>query len=180
MISFITGNAHKLAEVQAILPDVIQADIDLPEIQEIDPHEIIRAKLEATRGMVSGGYFVEDTSLYLEGLNGLPGPLIKWFLKALTREGVVKLARDSGTMRATAKTMIGYADEKGAISFFEGTVSGTIVDPRVDSAFGWDPIFQPDGYNKTFAEMTSDEKNAISMRRRAVEKLKDALIKSGL
>ena len=161
--------------MQAILPDIEQMEIDLPEIQDIDAHEIIRAKLQEALKHHSGPFIVEDTSLSMEALNGLPGPLIKWFLKAMGVEGLSGLAAKMGNSRATAKAMLGYAQDPENIEFFEGTVEGQIVVPRGDTKFGWDPIFQPDGFEKTFAEMTSEEKNAISHRKQAALKLKEYL-----
>ncbi len=176
MISFITGNKGKFAEVQAIIPDVHQLDIDLPEIQEIDPKKVIEAKLKEARTQYAEREFiVEDTSLSLMCLNGLPGPLIKWFTKAMGNEGLVRITERFENNRAEARTMIGYLNAPGEISFFEGVIPGRIVSPRGDAGFGWDPIFLPDGYEKTFAEMTPVEKNAVSMRRIAVEKLAEAL-----
>lgn len=176
-INFITGNANKFAEVSAVLMDVKQLDIDLPEIQSLDPKEIITAKLYAALEHVSGDVLVEDTSLYLEGLHGLPGPLIRWFLKAMGRDGLAKLTLSSGNDRAVAKTVMGYADHKREIHFFEGSISGRIVMPLGETSFGWDPIFQPDGHDITFAEMGFEEKNKISMRRQAAQKLQDFLDK---
>lgn len=171
-IHFITWNQHKLAEIQAILPEVEQLDIDLPELQEISPEAIIKAKLEEALKYHQGPCMVEDTGLYLECLGGLPGPLIKWFVKGIGTEGLVQLVAKYPNTRATAKTYIGYAESSDDIHIFEGSIDGEIVLPRQESAFGWDPIFQPVGYERTFAEMTSEEKNAISMRRKAAEALK--------
>ncbi len=173
MIKFITGNINKFAEVKAVLPDIEQLDIDLPEIQSLDPQEIVAFKLKAALDHVPGNFIVEDTSLYLDGLHGLPGPFIRWFMKAIGREGLAKLALSSGNDRAEAKTIIGYVDGQGEISYFEGTISGRIVMPLGETSFGWDPIFQPDGYDNTFAEMGIHEKNKISMRRQAAQKLAD-------
>ncbi len=170
---FITGNENKLEEVRAILPDVLRLDIDLPEIQDIDPKEIVKAKLMDAFKHRSGGFIIEDTSLYLNCLNGLPGPLIKWFLKAIGNEGLFRIADSFGNFSAEAKTIIGYAEDPQNIQFFEGSVKGKIVMPKGESNFGWDPIFQPEDYDKTFAEMEKVEKNKISMRRIALEKLKD-------
>lgn len=172
MIYFITGSAKKLAEVQAILPDVQQLEIDLPEIQALDAHVIIRAKLQEAFKHHQGEFMVEDTSLALAGLNGLPGPLIKWFMQTVGNDGLAKLAADSGNPHATATTLIGYARTPDDIHFFEGTIEGEIVAPCGETNFGWDPIFLPAGHTKTFAEMTADEKNEVSMRRRAVDQLK--------
>jgi non-canonical purine NTP pyrophosphatase (RdgB/HAM1 family) len=177
MLYFITGNKNKLAEVRAILGEEVgHLDIDLPEIQEIDAHEIIKAKLQEAFRHAEGEFIVEDTSLYLDGLNGLPGPLIKWFLQALGTEGLADLAERLGNAKATARTVIGYARNREDIRFFEGNVSGSIVKPRVPSAFGWDPIFLPDGYDKTYAEMEKEEKNRMSHRRLALDKLKEFLV----
>lgn len=138
---FITANKNKWAEVKAILGEVEQLDIDLPEIQELEPEKIIAEKLRAALGHKKGGFIVEDTGLYFSGLNGLPGPLIKWFLKTIGNQGLYNLAVHSGNNRAIAKTVIGYAENPGKIHFFEGEVRGKIVAPRGETNFGWDPIF---------------------------------------
>lgn len=168
---FITGNKHKFAEVKEILPEVEQLDIDLPEIQEIDAHEIVKAKLQEAFQHQDGEFIVEDTSLYLDCLNGLPGPLIKWFLKTIGNDGLVELCEKFENHKAQAKTIIGYAESPKEIQYFEGVLEGKIVRPEGDDGFGWDPIFVPDGSEKTLAQMTREEKNKISMRRVAVDKL---------
>jgi XTP/dITP diphosphohydrolase len=84
-----------------------------------------------------------------------------------------KLAETFGN-NTEAKTIIGYSDSSGNIDYFEGTIKGIIVSPR-GTGFGWDPIFQPEGYSKTFGELTAEEKNSVSMRKIAVEKLKEYL-----
>lgn len=169
---FLTGNKGKLEELQAILGEVEQLDIDLPEIQEIDPHAIIKAKLEAARAHHKGNFIVEDTSLYLDALNGLPGPLIKWFMKTVGIDGLYTMAAAFGNFGAEAKTLIGYCSEEGEIEFFEGAIRGSIVRPRGECGFGWDPIFQPEGKDKTFGELPREEKNQFSMRKLAAEKLR--------
>ncbi len=172
MIHFITGSKNKLEEIQAIVPGIEQLEMDLPEIQEIDPHKIIKAKLEAAFAHSGGEFLVEDTSLYMEAMNGLPGPLIKWFLQAIGNEGLVNLGDKLGNNKAVAKTLIGYAKSRDDIHYFEGVVEGSLVTSRVSSGYGWDLIFLPYGHEKTFAEMSQEEKNTISMRGRAAEKLR--------
>ena len=174
---FITGNKGKLMEVQSILGNVEALDIDLPEIQSLDAHEIIKAKLEEAKKHQAGEFIVEDTSLYFEALNGLPGPLIKWFMKTVGNDGLYKMAGAFGNFQAEAKTIVGYSDQQGNISFYEGNVKGMIVLPRGEG-FGWDPIFQPEGHAKTFGELTSEEKNSFSMRKIALEHLREHLIKN--
>lgn len=171
----ITGNENKLKEVQAIIPHVEQLHIDLPEIQEIDALKIIKSKLEEASKHHGGEFLVEDTSLYFESMDGLPGPLIKWFLQALGNDGLHSLVEKYGNTKAVAKTIFGYYKNKDDIEFVEGIVEGNIVAPRGEARFGWDPIFQPLGYSKTYAEMDPDEKNEMSHRRLALNKLNELL-----
>ncbi len=182
-IQFITGSKHKFAEINAIVGGLEQLKIDLPEIQGIDPREIIEAKLqEALKGhcdqVKAGAIIVEDTSLFLDCLNrpsgepGLPGPLIKWFMKTGGKEGLWQLADKFGIYGAEARTTIGLAYAPDDIHFFEGITKGTIVSPRGDSDFGWDPVFQPENQEKTYAEMTTEDKNEISHRGKSTRLLK--------
>lgn len=172
---FVTGNRNKLEEAQMVLPQLEQLDINLAEIQEINAKLIIKEKLAEALKHKNAGFIVEDTSLYFDCLNGLPGPLIKWFLKTVGAAGLFKLAEQAGNTKAEAKTIIGYARDINDIHYFEGSIKGNIVSPKGTTTFGWDPIFQPDGYFKTFAEMGREEKNKISMRRMAFNSLKKFL-----
>jgi non-canonical purine NTP pyrophosphatase (RdgB/HAM1 family) len=176
-LTFITGNKGKFEEASKIIPELEQKDIDLAEIQSLDPKQIIQAKLNEAKKEIQGNLVVEDGGLYIESLNGLPGPLIKWFMKALGNEGLYKVLENSENKKAEAKVIVGVSFENEITEFFEGSVSGLIVAPRGDNGFGWDKIFQPEGYNKTFAEMTIEEKNETSMRKIAFQKLKDYLEK---
>jgi inosine triphosphate pyrophosphatase len=173
-LQFITGNKGKFDELHAIIPEVEQIDIDLPEIQEIDARNIIEAKLDAALQRHSGEFLVEDTSLYYDSMNGLPGPFVKWFLKTVGNEGLYKIGQTFG-LNASVKTIIGYTDGSGKVEFFEGDMKGTIVAPRGDKGFGFDPIFEPEGFDKTLAEMSMEEKNKISTRKIAAMKLQKFL-----
>lgn len=176
---FVTSNKGKFEEVKRILGlPIEQLDIDLPEVQSLDAQEIIRRKLLAAEEHAEGNYIVEDTSLYFDCLGGkLPGPLIKWFEKAVGNNGLSSLAKKLGNDRAEAKTLIGYIGVGGEVRFFEGILRGKIVSPRGDKDFGWGPIFEPDGSGKTFGEMEREEKHKISMRSIALGKLKQFLTK---
>lgn len=170
-VSFVTGNAMKVREVAAILGEVKHIDIDLPEIQELDPRKVVLAKAKAA---VDQGYtpvLIEDTSMSLAALNGMPGPLIKWFLKALGAEGVYSLAAGRSDLRVEVSTIFGLALGPQTILYGEGTLRGLVVPPR-GTGFGWDSIFQPEGSTKTFGEMNESEKQAMSMRTLALKDLK--------
>lgn len=167
---FITGNAGKFAEVRALVTEVERLDLDLAEIQEFDARRIVTAKLAEARRHHAGAFLVEDTSLYLDALNGLPGPFIKWFLDRLGDAGIARLALTLGNDRARARTVLGYSAQDGQITLFEGEVTGTIVTPRGDRGFGWDKIFVPDGAEASFGQLEPEQKQAFSMRRMAVER----------
>ncbi len=175
---FITGNEGKFKDSKKFFPEIKQLDIDLPEIQEIDSHEIVKEKLEGVFERVEGEFIVEDTSLSFNCLNGLPGPLIKWFEKSLGNEGLVEIVEKLGNNSAEAKITLGYARNRGEIHYFDGSIKGKIIPPRGERGFGWDPIFEPEGYSKALAEMTREEKNSMSMRKIAMEKLKKFLVEN--
>ncbi|MBS3090959.1 non-canonical purine NTP pyrophosphatase [Candidatus Pacearchaeota archaeon] len=176
-IYFITENKNKFLEAKAIIPELEQLDLDIPEIQELDPKKIIEEKLKEAIKRKKGQFIVEDTSLYIKGLNRLPGPLIKWFLKSLECRGIYELTTKQGDNNAEAVTVIGYYNGKEE-KFFKGSIKGKIVYPKSESKFGWDPIFQPEGYNVSFNDMPKEEKNKISMRAQAFKKLKAHFDKS--
>jgi non-canonical purine NTP pyrophosphatase (RdgB/HAM1 family) len=142
----------------------------------VDPHKIIRHKLQEALKHHPWPLVIEDTSLYMECLWGkLPWPLIKRFLQELKNEWLYELAKKPGKYEAKATTLIGYAKNADEIEFFEGTVEWRIVEPKNPTDFWRDSIFQPDNHDRPYAAMSREEKNAISMRRMAVNKLKSFL-----
>lgn len=174
-IYFITGNDNKFREAKALLPTLERIEIDLPEEQSLDPQLVISKKLEIAKKHHAGPLIVEDTSLYLDGLNGFPGPLIKWMLQAVGNQGIYDLCQSIHTRSAVAKTVIGYDNGTEGVQFFEGVIHGQIVAPNGIDGFGWDEIFQPYGLQETFAEMGDEFKSEFSMRTQAFQKLKDYL-----
>ena len=168
---FITGNPGKFAEGKAVIPSLEQIDLDLVEIQEIDARQVIDHKLREASRKRGGTLIVEDTSLHIDALGGLPGPLVKWFLNTIGCLGIYNLV---GETSARAVCMLGLLSS-GSIAFFEGKVEGHIVSPAGGGGFGFDSIFRPDGEARTFAEMSLDEKRTFSMRESAFLKLRDFL-----
>ncbi|MFT4311736.1 MAG: non-canonical purine NTP pyrophosphatase [Candidatus Woesearchaeota archaeon] len=173
---FLTGNQKKFLEVKEIFVNVEQKKIDLPEIQELDAQKIIEQKLFVAQGQLSEPFFCEDVSLEISCLNGFPGPLVKWFLQSLSCQQISKIVTRYSDHRAKAVCHIGYFDGE-TTHILRAEVSGTIVPPRGSQAFGFDSIFLPDGFEKTFAELSRKEKSQISHRALALQKLK-ALITS--
>lgn len=109
------------------------------------------------------------------------GPYIKWFLDKLNPEGLHKLLDGWEDKSAEAVCTFAYAESETAdVYLFQGRTIGKIVYPRGCRDFGWDPIFQPDGYTQTYAELPKCEKNQISHRFRALEKLRTYFIDRNL
>jgi inosine triphosphate pyrophosphatase len=123
---------------------------------------------------VDGPVLVEDTCLCFNALKGLPGPYIKWFLEKLGHEGLNNLLMAYEDKSAYALCAFSFSRGPGAEPLtFLGKTPGKIVPARGPTDFGWDPVFQPDGYDQTYAEMAKEEKNKISHRYKSL-----ALVKS--
>jgi len=187
VINFVSGNKNKLRELNEIFSEnfkdiiVKQLDIDLPELQGI-PEDIVRGKLklaiEKSKGL-EGPILVEDTSLCFNAYGGLPGPYIKYFLKAIKQEGLYKMACAFEDHSAYAQSIFGLQkNENSEPHLFIGKTDGEIVSPRGQKNFGlsgWDPCFKPNCSSKTYAEMEEDEKNKISHRGKSSKALIDFL-----
>jgi XTP/dITP diphosphohydrolase len=171
-IALITGNAGKAAEYAAMLGiDVTPAKAELTEVQSLDVAVVAARKVTDAYAQLGEPILVDDTGLTIHAWNGLPGALVAWFLDTVGAQGILNMAAELIDRRATVTTALGYADADG-VQVFTGTVNGTLAtEPRGTSGFGYDAIFIPDTDpgHRTYAQMTSEEKNKISHRRRAVE-----------
>jgi non-canonical purine NTP pyrophosphatase (RdgB/HAM1 family) len=177
-IALITGNAGKAAEYAAMLGiEVTPAKADLTEVQSLDVAIVAARKATDAYAQLGEPVLVDDTGLTIHAWNGLPGALVAWFLDTIGPQGILDMAAGLTDRRATVTTALGYADTTGA-QVFTGTVNGTLAtEPRGTSGFGYDPIFIPDNdsSHRTYAQMTSEEKNTISHRRRAVVAMRNGL-----
>lgn len=172
-ILFITGNQSKVAEMRAITGLEVKAeDREIEEIQSLKVEEVARAKAETAFRLVGRPVVVDDTGLEIEALGGLPGALVIWFLKTVGPAGILKMIKDEKNRKARVATCIAYADQNGVFTFL-GTLEGEMAfQEKGENGFGYDGIFIPQGSQKTFAQMNESEKNALSMRKIALEKFK--------
>lgn len=180
-IYLVTGNPNKLSELQAIFPSTVELGtraVDLPEIQSTDTQEIVLDKLQRAFAAVQAPVIVEDVSAELNCLNGLPGPFVKYFEQRLGKGALWKLAQHEDDTSATIRCTMGYFDGKQPL-IAEGKVNGRMVPPRGNRGFGFDYVFVPEGCDQTYAEMSIDEKNAMSHRSLAVSGLAKQLFGSG-
>lgn len=182
-IAFATGNKKKLEEVIAILESgsklsfqVTSLKLDLPELQG-DPEEISKEKCRLAAKQVGGAVMVEDTSLCFNAMGGLPGPYIKWFLEKLGHDGLNRMLAGFDDKTAYAQCIFAYTPGPDVEpTVFVGRTDGRIVPARGPTAFGWDPVFEPEGFGETYAEMDSAVKNTISHRYRSLDKLRTFLV----
>lgn len=173
-----SGNRHKIAEVQRILApvgvEIIAVPQKIQELQTEDVHALVKDKLIKAFGSIGRPLFVEHTGLYLSGLNGLPAGLTQIFWDQLKADRFASLVAGLGDSKVTARTVIGYCDGH-RMHLFEGSIEGTVpITPVGPTDFQWDCVFVPNGCKQTFAEM-GPAKDDISMRRIALDKFADHL-----
>jgi non-canonical purine NTP pyrophosphatase (RdgB/HAM1 family) len=174
--TLVTGNPDKLVEAQRLCGHALaSAAIDLPEIQSLDLAAVLALKAEEAFRRLGRPVIVEETGLELAAMNGFPGPLVKWMLDAVGARGIARAALALGDGTARARCMLLYFDGRRRVAA-EGEIGGALVlPPRGDSGFGWDPVFQPAGEDRTYGEMTAAEKDRIGHRGRAWRALLPAL-----
>jgi len=171
---FVTGNPNKVKEAVDILKVPLeQVKVkELFEIQTQDLDELIRHKCHQAYQALKSPVIVEDSGLQFNAWKGLPGALVKWFENTVGCEGMLKMLQSFEDRSAKAICCLAIHDGR-SIHVVRGEVNGSIANEiRGGNGFGWDVFFIPEGYKKTYAEMESKEKNAISHRKLALEKLK--------
>lgn len=198
-IVFATNNQHKLSEVRQILGD----SIEVLSLNDIGCHEDIpetgttlEANAQQKAQYVYDHYhidcFADDTGLEVDALGGAPGVYSARYaaigcaatssqsIDHDSEANMTKLLNELGennNRNARFRTVIALI-QQGELHEFEGIVNGQIIrERRGGEGFGYDPIFQPDGYDQTFAELGTEVKNHISHRARATQKLADYLLK---
>ena len=186
---FATNNLHKLTEIKAILGE----QIDILSLNDINCHVDIPETADTLEGnakmkaeYIYNHYhldcFADDTGLEVKALNGAPGIYSARYAgeghdSQANMKKLLENLKGITNREAQFRTAICLI-EGGEEHLFEGLVKGKIIEEkRGEAGFGYDPVFVPDGYDQTFAELGEDIKNQISHRARAVEKLCDYLTK---
>jgi XTP/dITP diphosphohydrolase len=168
----VTHNDRKFLEASLILkPYGIELQQIKAEKLEVQDEDVVRIAEVAARHAYEQfrvPLIVDDSGLYIEALNGFPGPYSSFFLEKVGLSGVLKLLSGVTNRRACFRTGLAYADEEG-VRTFVGEVCGSIAEsPRGSGGFGYDPLFVPEGHSRTFAEMSVEEKDSMSHRGRAL------------
>jgi XTP/dITP diphosphohydrolase len=179
VIFFATGNIHKFNEARVVLAEHGLAAAMLRmkgvEIQSDSLQEIAAASARNAFEESHLPLIVEDAGLFVDALKGFPGPYAAYVYKTVENAGLLKLMENVKNRKATFRSAIAFCDnDSGKTVCFEGETTGEITTQErmlsFQLAFGFDPIFQPDGSHKTFAEMPIAEKNSLSHRAKALNK----------
>ncbi len=179
-IYFATGNINKVKEAKSILKDVDieQIKIDYPELQG-SLEEVAEFGAKYVYEKIKKPVIVEDSGFFVKALKEFPGTYSRFVYETIGNKGILKLLEGVENRDAYFKAVIGYCDEYG-VKLFIGKVEGYVAyEERGSHGFGYDPIFIPKGYNKTFAEL-GEEKNKISHRKKAFEKFYEYLKRTNL
>ena len=187
-IIFATHNEHKLTEVRAILEPlgykVLSAgDLNLPDVEETGTTFKDNALLKAYEGYkhTSVPVLAEDTGLCIRALNGEPGVYTKRYAEQhggfpKVFDVLAERMKDNPDKSAYFNCTMALVIDETRAEVFEGIFEGTILpSPQGNNGFGYDPVFVPNGYDKTVAELSDDEKNTISHRALALKKVADFL-----
>lgn len=186
-IVFASANTHKLDEIRAMLPADIEllSSADIGFTEEVDEtgdtfEENAELKAEALYNFSGKPCFADDSGLEVKALKKQPGvKSARYAGEPVNHQKNTELllrnleGKKNRSARFVTLICLKTADKT---LFFEGEVRGSIAsEPRGTNGFGYDPVFIPEGETRTFAEMSSEEKNAISHRKNAVMKLLDFL-----
>jgi len=184
-INFVTRNSNKFNEVYDLFQkenikfDLIQSNIETTEIQANSCRDVAIFKLNSIREKLDGSFFIEDAGFFVDSpLNGFPGVYSSYIFKSIGNRGILKLIDDFENSKAHFTAVIAlYFQPTNKIFIFEGIVKGKVSDKiKGNQGFGFDPIFIPNEIpDKTFGELSLEEKSAISHRGKAFKQIVDVL-----
>ena len=173
-INMLSSNGYKVEEIADIAKEygikVNWINYSKVELQADDPSDIARAGGILAHSALNVPLILEDTGFFIKALKGFPGSYAAQALHTIGPEGILTLMKGIEDRSAYFKTAVCYVD-RGVVQLFEGTSDGSIAEAvHGGRAFGFDPIFMPDGYDKAFSELSVEEKNRISHRAMAFRK----------
>jgi len=178
VVFFATNNFHKFNEARVVLSKQ-GISAGMLRVKSLEIQSDILAEIAVASVIDSFNHchlpvMVEDAGLFVDSLKGFPGPYAAYVYKTIGNPGLLKLMEGAQNRKATFQSAIAFYDGQSEPVRFMGEVEGRIANEEkrgIDKAgFGFDPVFQPLGSNKTFAEMTLEEKNKVSHRAKAVHR----------
>jgi XTP/dITP diphosphohydrolase len=150
-------------------------DLNYPEIQSDTLEEVVKNALNWLSGKVEGDFLIDDSGLFISSLGGFPGVYSSYVFHTVGLEGMLEILEGAEDRDAEFRCCFGLRWQ-GEDRLFPGVSPGRIIEERRgEGGFGYDPIFVPSGHEKTFAEMSTEEKNELSHRGKALEKVLEFL-----
>lgn len=169
-LMFASSNKNKYNEAKEILKTFNITlgffKCELEEIQSDSVKEIASHKSQHAFLKCKCPVIIEDDGLFIDALNGFPGPYSSYVFKTIGNKGILQLVRSDRKAKFTST--ISFTDKKNSSKIFEGTVLGKISQKSLGTGWGYDPIFVPEGEKKTFAQL--ENKNILSHRHKSLEK----------
>jgi XTP/dITP diphosphohydrolase len=170
-IAFVTSRAEKVEEARRMGFPVEPVALDLPESQALDPGDVVEEKARAAWRSLDRPVLVEDSGLAIRAWGGFPGALVKWLERAAGVSAIPRMLASWEDRAAVACCVVAYFDGNRLV-VGRGECPGRIaLEPRGETGFGWDSIFEPEGSDRTFAELGPERKDRVSHRRLAWEAL---------
>ena len=176
-INLVTSNSGKVEELTSILEpfghNASQLNIPCPEIQASTLEKVVDFGLEWLHSQgTPAPLIIDDAGVFVDELKGFPGVYSRYVYDTINPNGLLKQMEGIDNRSASFKCVIGLLLEDGSTHKFVGECPGNIIhEMRGNGGFGYDPIFIPEGYDKTFAELPPEDKNRVSHRGRAMQKL---------
>ena len=172
---FVTGNDHKYQEATTLFNGIGMSlgreDLGYPEIQADTLEEIAEEGISWCMEKLKKPCFIEDAGIFIDALKGFPGPYSKYVFQTIGNEGILRLLEGETVRRATFRSVIAYHDGEDKHLFVGETVGSIANEALGRRGFGYDPLFIPGDYDKTFAQMGTEYKNKLSHRGKSLNKL---------
>jgi XTP/dITP diphosphohydrolase len=175
-LTFVTGNKGKVKEATEKLRSfgysVVQKDLGYPEVQADSLEEVAVWGATHIQERFDDCFMLEDAGLFIDTLQGFPGVYSKYVFLTIGLDGILRLLENVGNREAVFRSVYAYSEPGKKPLIVIGECRGTITMKKQGTrGFGYDPIFVPDGAEKTFGEMSIEEKNLYSHRGKALDKL---------
>jgi XTP/dITP diphosphohydrolase len=169
----VTQNKHKLKELRPLFKkykvEFDTTSIEKYEIRSESVEKIARVAARVAFDTLQKPVVVDDTGFFVDSLKGFPGSYAAIVLKSIGYNGILQLMADKEDRTSKFVTAVGYCD-KDHLESFVGAISGNVTsEPAGPRGFGYDPIFVPDGFTRTYAQLTLEEKVSVSHRTKAFE-----------
>jgi|TARA_B100001750_G_scaffold242818_1_gene256894 XTP/dITP diphosphohydrolase len=159
---FVSSNENKFQEAERILSNSgVQINLfktTLEEIQSNNLNDIAEQKAINAYDLIQKPVIIEDDGLFINSLNGFPGPYSSYVYDTIGNEGIIKLLENSEIRDAKFVSIIAYCDNDSSVKLFESSIPGKISPTIETGGWGYDPIFIPAGESKTYANVSDKDK----------------------